>query len=158
MTSVNMSVQSTLDSQVVCEECGKAYSTRQGLSRHKLIDHDSGSNYTCVICDKKFYEKSAYTGHINMHAQNKSFSCPACKKSFYHKSSLDRHILAYSGKGEVSCDICSATFVSARGLKQHTEGKHGNTMHVCPCGKSYSWNPSLQRHQRGCAIASFNHK
>ncbi len=50
-------------------------------------------------------------------------------------------------------DTCGVVLNSRTVLLDHVQGKHGDKLHTCPCGKSYSWRPSLARHKKACKSA-----
>ena len=52
-----------------CDTCSKIFKTKEGLSQHRKT-HDKNSRTYCCLqeeCGKKFYNKSSYDNHMNMH-------------------------------------------------------------------------------------------
>ena len=74
--------------QNLCEFCSKDFSLRQTLNLH---NHRHLRRYQCMICERSFYDKAHYQGHLNMHMGNRGFACKFCPKAFIYKSNLTRH-------------------------------------------------------------------
>ena len=139
--------------KLLCESCPFSCRSRKTLFRHRSMEHSANAkSYTCLYCNKIFLEKEHYHGHINGHTGMRPYDCPTCKKTFKFKHHLTRHMLVCSGNyGEkFKCDICNVCLKSSSSLKDHKDGKHGQNIKVCPCGKMFSWRVSFIRHSKVC--------
>jgi len=61
-----------------CDECGKKFSTRTLVRRHKMI-HSDTRPHPCHLCPKRFRQREHLTKHIRIHTGERPFKCPHCK-------------------------------------------------------------------------------
>lgn len=81
-----------VDPALECEVCKKILYNKNALKRHKRI-HDGVKPHPCLLCQKRFREKSALTLHIrNVHTGEKPHSCDFCPIKFSLKSYLNKHV------------------------------------------------------------------
>ncbi|XP_053204649.1 transcription factor mef2A-like isoform X2 [Panonychus citri] len=75
-----------------CSECGKDFSNRSALSKHKLI-HSDERKFVCNICAKAFKRQDHLNGHMLTHRDKKPFECDVegCEKTYCDARSLRRH-------------------------------------------------------------------
>ncbi|CAG2192594.1 KRAB [Mytilus edulis] len=135
---------------LMCNVCGKKYTSRIGLSRY-LRDHASSRPIECDICHQRFNDNAHFEGHRNSkHLNYKPFKCTVCSKAFAYRQSMVRHVKECQGNKSYICMECNAVFNSKRSLDQHHSGKHDQKEHTCMCGKSFRWVRSFTRHSKIC--------
>ncbi len=51
---------------LLCEHCGKSFTTQNGVSFHISMEHLDKPKFRCRICSKKFMSKSSYQTHTQL--------------------------------------------------------------------------------------------
>jgi hypothetical protein len=78
---------------VVCdvENCGKTFTTKDGLKKHKTNKHSDLPTMKCPLCDFETRLPSIFTSHSKIH-RNIEYKCKVCSvkfptynKMYYHK-------------------------------------------------------------------------
>ena len=123
-----------------CEECSKAFPTKNALVVHNRI-HTGERPYTCKVCGKSFAHGSAFNSHTKIHSPNRAtFACKECEKSFTRGTNLKQHMdrthskILYSKlehdhkrlpmEKKYLCMECGKCCVSNFNLKKHMYTQH----------------------------------
>ncbi|KAK6291738.1 hypothetical protein J4Q44_G00375230 [Coregonus suidteri] len=131
-----------------CCDCGKSFSIKKHLTRHKLT-HTGEKPFSCGDCGKSFFLRYNLTMHIRTHTREKPFSCGDCGKSFSLKHTLTNHILTHTGEKPFSCGDCGKRFSQKKLLTKHIRTHTGEKPFSCgDCGKSFSQKGHLTMHMR----------
>ena len=75
----------------LCNECGKKFKTRYGLSLHRKGVHELQFRFECPICGAKFNTLWNYNGHVASHNQVLREKYENCEATFQYRKSLLRH-------------------------------------------------------------------
>ena len=145
----------------ICSTCGKAFTSRYGLSLHIKATHKKEFRFYCHICDKGLTTLWNYNGHMASHDKDLKEKCVNCGSTFNYKQSLLQHQKTCGRKkvldDKVECFTCRIEFTSKDGLREHNYVVHAGRMLPCKiCGKNYKWRSSLAKHMRQCAQNSQN--
>uniref|UniRef100_A0AAG5CPW1 C2H2-type domain-containing protein n=1 Tax=Anopheles atroparvus TaxID=41427 RepID=A0AAG5CPW1_ANOAO len=73
-----------------CDVCGRTFSQRVILMRHKLR-HEGIKPYQCAHCKRSFAQKGTLKTHIRTHTDERPFLCAGCGDSFRSAGSLRCH-------------------------------------------------------------------
>ncbi|OWF43059.1 Zinc finger protein 333 [Mizuhopecten yessoensis] len=155
-------ISTSKEQELVCDRCGKKYTTKFGLKLHIKNKHELTFKHLCDICGKGFNQAVQYRLHCSSHTVGQDNVCPTCKAEFSVESSLKRHIRICKKRNastteEISdscrhkCEQCHASFSTKDGLRSHVTGMHQEAKFQCNmCDKVYQWRSSLKAHLK-CA-------
>jgi len=144
-----------LQSNHVCEDCGKTFEYLVQYKSHKKY-HQLVRNHKCdwPECGKTFVSKSMLAGHKVTHTGEKAFQCTEknCMKSFGRKSELKRHLLTHAGEKPFQCteEKCLKRFPTKYSLNQHQLVHTGKKPFQCTeksCLKTFLSKSHLNTHQ-----------
>ncbi|XP_014470015.1 PREDICTED: zinc finger protein 595-like [Dinoponera quadriceps] len=79
---------------VVCEHCGKTFTSVSILKDHVLYIHSKERQFICEECGKAFKRNSLLKRHKLSHAQHRPFVCMQCSTAFKRSHHLTRHMEA----------------------------------------------------------------
>ncbi|RUS69179.1 hypothetical protein EGW08_023060, partial [Elysia chlorotica] len=81
----------TKEDSFPCPECGREYTTRANLERHKKF-HSSLKPHVCELCPKRFTEAFKLKRHMKVHSETKPHVCSNCNKGFSNAQGLRQHL------------------------------------------------------------------
>ena len=157
-----VSVIDVLPKQLQCKFCNQEFAQVGNLKVHiRRFHQEEGTlrdkkNFECGVCKKVFGESYTLKTHMKLHEEGgKKFRCDQCEQSFISVGKLNEQKKHHQGK--VPCHWCGREMVDPRGLKEHQQrcrqcpGAPKDIPHPFQCkecGKKYSQNKDLLRHQR----------
>ncbi|VIO93032.1 Uncharacterized protein BM_BM17471 [Brugia malayi] len=106
-----------------CEDCGKFFTTRNGLQKHKKIcqTKSRGKNYECLNpgCAMVTKSRKEFITHKKTHGLPYIYECraPGCGRIFDHDSSFYNHIQTHEPRPQ--CERCGKFFTNRNGLQNH---------------------------------------
>ena len=80
-----------------CDTCPKIFKTKKGLSQHRQT-HDKNSRKLCCPqeeCGMKFYNKTSFDNHMNVHNGIKPHKCRDCGKAYADSGARNKHFRKY---------------------------------------------------------------
>ncbi|XP_071555513.1 uncharacterized protein [Temnothorax nylanderi] len=101
---------------------------RTDLDRHKQL-HVEERNIVCEHCGKTFTSVSILKDHVlYIHSKERQFICEECGKAFKRNSLLKRHKLSHEQHRPFACMQCSTAFKRSHHLTRHMETCHRITL------------------------------
>lgn len=149
----------------ICEikGCGKKYSNKSHLSRHKKTSHGDSicelprvhsTSFSCEDCDLKFRQKLQLKKHrIIEHTGQYPLSCSQCQKGFLNTKSLNRHKKIHDF---VQCSECDEKLPNWSRLVIHRRRYHQPApIFICDlCNKKFTRRPNLREHMKLHSMSS----
>ena len=159
------------------QEDSKAQDKTLKYEEKKLFIKETGwKGYECKFCRKRFVKRAKYREHVNSaHIAGRIHKCP-CGVAYKWKNCLPKHqkkckvYLATRKQdeemtkkesphtGPFICPHCGKMKKNIYLLKQHIIGAHEAEPCECPCGASFKWKHSFDRHKKTCAKYKDIHK
>lgn len=118
------------EKKLTCDTKGCSFQCayKNDLERHKQL-HVEERNVVCEYCGKAFTSISILKDHIlYIHNKERQFVCEECGKSFKRNSLLNRHKLSHQQLRPYACKQCSAAFKRSHHLTRHLESCHRLTL------------------------------
>ena len=102
-----------------CDLCLDIFTSKRGMSNHRLVHGREKKKHKCEQCDKSFVRPDVLRIHQNIHSGAKQYNCAVCRKSFNQAANLATHQLIHKGEKMHKCEECKKTFLVAHTLKLH---------------------------------------
>jgi len=110
---------------VMCQVCGKSYSSEKYLKTHFRSVHAQEMNlerFPCEQCGKTFGAKTGLITHTKIkHSDSFAFVCSTCGKGLISKVSFETHMRKHANDPVATCEKCGKEFFTMRRYTQHLE-------------------------------------
>ena len=125
-----------------CKHCGKGFSQKSNLDKHKRSHlHISGTktSATCLKCNKSYQNEQQLSYHMNKeHINQQAYPCKHCENVFETKEAQQEHNtknhFSKEGKSKKvtfsevnSCPNCEHVFKTKTQLEEHLDTEHMDT-------------------------------
>nr|XP_060616388.1 zinc finger and SCAN domain-containing protein 20-like [Anolis sagrei ordinatus]XP_060616389.1 zinc finger and SCAN domain-containing protein 20-like [Anolis sagrei ordinatus] len=125
----------------VCPVCGKSFTRRTTLNRHRRTVHTSEGLNKCTDCGKILGQVAPAGG--------KPCRCAKCDERNSLNLSLRNYKRSHKGKKKFRCLDCDRGFSCHSHLLRHMRIHTGEKPYVCSaCGKTFRQTAHLVKHQR----------
>ena len=121
----------------LCNICGIVVKKnfKEHTLKHSCVD---GLPYRCDKCEKAFSNKEGLTRHIKRDHLGVRYSCDICQKTYTTKDILSTHIKTHNTEYNFICDVCSRGFTCAKNLYKHKQSHKAEKKYICSfCGKQF---------------------
>ena len=139
------------NSKFTCDVCGKVFSLKKELNKHRIAYHDKNIEaiqYQCDICLKTFPHIQTVSQHKKSVHLKLKFHCDICSREFAWKSSLQKHKREFHFGIQFPCHFCEYTSTQKSHLKVHINAQHECTFKFeCDiCCKVFKQKSHLKKH------------
>lgn len=95
-----------VESDVMCDQCGKVFAHRALLCVHVRKQHIRSRAFPCEFCSKGFSSPGALMEHLgSVHLKLKPFKCRECDYLTSHKNNIYKHFQQHHGRKGNSDDV-----------------------------------------------------
>ncbi|XP_055384290.1 zinc finger protein 791-like [Condylostylus longicornis] len=160
--------------KLICETCGKAYTTRRRLLDH-MRSHTGERPFKCRFCPKTFCSNSGLKSHDKTHFGVKPFQCEYCEHRFRTKFNKQVHEQKHHKDklinieteidSNIACKLCNKTFKCTeyllRHLKRHEENLNKSSLKPFECNfcpSTFFSKFSRNAHERLNHKGEYNYK
>nr|CAD7610362.1 unnamed protein product [Timema genevievae] len=127
--------------QYVCEVCGCAVTSQQGLDEHRHAMHPGENRHICFQCGKSFVSRQGLWEHGRVHGRGPPgvFHCQQCSKQFTSRQGFLIHNRTHTGERPYGCKFCTKAFRDGGTLRKHERIHTGERPHACPlCHRAFN--------------------
>lgn len=136
-----------------CEQCGRRFKIKDTLKKHQKTHGER--KFKCEVCGKACVESGNLKKHMMTHTKEKPFICETCGKAYGRRSLLENHRRLHTGEKPYRCDLkgCDKTFRSYGNLKQHKATHALGHAFICDiCGKTFKVKSRMNHHRKNHTI------
>ena len=120
-----------------CNKCPFLSKDFKSLDKHHEKDHgrepfkgSDSQSFPCGKCPRRFQELSMLINHSKDHPEN-VHQCEECRWRFTSHRRLNEHCRCTHDTKHFSCDTCGKSFSSNDDLYRHQVSKHIHLCHIC---------------------------
>lgn len=90
-----------------CILCGKWFTAKSTLIRHRIWHHREAFNYKfkCHLCPYGSYNSANLKRHSVVHSLDRAFKCEVCNNRFSTRASLNQHLIIHFGESKDSIKL-----------------------------------------------------
>jgi KRAB domain-containing zinc finger protein len=125
--------------QIACRYCGEVSTDLSRYFAHTLSLHGA---YVCHQCGKSFTTKSSLLRHRPIHTGMRRFACSICRKEFYRKDKCKAHIKRHLGIAEGSSAGASVASALGGSIQLSSDSVEPPTYHVDSVNVAMQKGPS----------------
>lgn len=124
LSTLNRHAQTHADVRYQCETCLKFFRQISSLKRHQKIHLQGPVNRVFCECGKSFSQRTSLRKHKMICESRpepviKPFGCPVCTKKFLNKSDLKRHEATHNSEKKYKCSICLMRLKTEETFSRH---------------------------------------
>lgn len=134
---------------IPCDTCGKLFRYYTNMKRHRK-KHET-TTHKCPYCEEYLTSAALLGKHLEKeHSHFKEFSCDICEKKFFKRHNLNLHMLIHTGIKKHTCEVCGLSFTLHGNLVSHQRLHTGEKPYSCNhCGKCFTQQSALRSHEAG---------
>lgn len=134
-----------------CFYCDETFTNYMRRKRHHHTVHNLEiPGFNCPICQKTFeIESKMLTHHKEVHVREKNYSCSMCDQRFFSKTHVQKHMVKHFGERVHQCEVCKKSYARKQTLRDHMRIHSNDKRFVCAlCSQAFVQNNSLRLHMR----------
>ncbi|XP_075989333.1 uncharacterized protein LOC142985191 isoform X7 [Anticarsia gemmatalis] len=139
------------DKLLKCFYCNETFQNYNQRKRHHSLFHDiKVPEYNCPVCDKTFQIMSKMRVHLKeVHIREKNFSCTMCEQKFFSKTHVQKHMVKHFGERVHQCEVCKKSYARRQTLKDHMRIHSNDRRYICSvCSQGFVQNNSMRLHMK----------